>query len=161
MTVQLYPTFPGNAKPQASSPKPRLPPAQQPSTTSDDPHQISATGSGGVPSALVTSANGSASGNGSAPGGIATRTSSGNKAPTGAAQHARNISTVSSTGASPEYEEDDLDEDWRTLLEEVNGLLASRNYTPIRNARCAPAMCLKRSDIELRMHVQYISSCLD
>lgn len=145
MTVQLYPTFTASTNPQAASPN-NKPSVEQTFTVSDAPHQISATGSGGVPSARVTSAGGgSASGTGSAAGGIPTRTSSGNRAPAGAAGHARNISTVSSTGASPEYEEDDLDEDWRTLLDEVNGLLASRNYSPIRNARCAAAMRLHRS----------------
>jgi hypothetical protein len=116
MTVQLYPSFDPNSKQESS----------------DSPKRTSATGSVGIPSARVTSTSDSTSGSGSAPGGISTRVSAGNKAAT---QHARNVSTVSSTGASPEYEEEDLDDDWRTLLEEVNALLASKNYTPIRNAR--------------------------
>lgn len=145
MTIQLYPTFPGNNNSQASAPNPRSPTQPAPAP-SDLPHQISSTGSAGVPSARVTSTGGSTSGGGSAPGGgIITRTSGGNKGPTGVPQHARNISTVSSTGASPEYEEDDLDDDWRTLLEEVNGLLSSKNYTPIRNSKCVSAVIFQLS----------------
>jgi hypothetical protein len=133
MTVQLCPSLPANTKLQASLPNPPSP-TQQACEPSDFPQQTSSTGSAEVLSARVTSAGGSASGNGSAPGAIRGKVS---KAGTGATQHARNVSTVSSTGASPEYEEDDLDDDWRSLLEEVNTLLASKNYTPIRNARCA------------------------
>lgn len=130
MTVQLYPAFSGSSKTQvAESTSPNQPGAIRPTAQ----QQTSLPGSAGTQSARATSAGGSTSGGSGAGGPV--RSSGGYKPGVASVQHARNVSTVSSTGASPEYEEDDLDEDWRMLLEEVNGLLASKNYTPIRNAK--------------------------
>ena len=49
--------------------------------------------------------------------------------------HERTVSGVSSIGPSVEYEEEELDDDWKTLLEEVNTLLTSKQKEPIRDAK--------------------------
>lgn len=130
MTVQLYPAFSGSSKTQVAE---STSPNQQVAVRPTAQQQTSLPGSAGTQSARATSASGSTSGGSGAGGPV--RSSGGYKPGVASVQHVRNVSTVSSTGASPEYEEDDLDEDWRMLLEEVNGLLASKNYTPIRNAK--------------------------
>ena len=59
--------------------------------------------------------------------------------------HNRSISTVSavsSVGPSAEYDEDDLDDEWLRLIEEVNSLLTSKNKDPISNPRLGPRTAL-------------------
>eukprot|EP00892_Ulva_mutabilis_P001881 jgi/Ulvmu1/11694/UM008_0104.1 len=53
----------------------------------------------------------------------------------GAPGHERTASAVSSIGPSAEYDEEELDDDWKTLLEEVNTLLTSKQKEPIRDAK--------------------------
>lgn len=53
----------------------------------------------------------------------------------GAPGHERTVSAVSSIGPSAEYDEEELDDDWKTLLEEVNTLLTSKQKEPIRDAK--------------------------
>jgi hypothetical protein len=156
ITVQLDTTFPSSLQPGSAR---AATPASSSLTVQRPPHvshpNPSCTGTAGVASARTTcssvgggSASGGISGSGTALNPVAHLGNSGAMSftpasgaagalPTAHATHARHASTVSSVGASPEYEEDDLDEDWRMLLEEVNTLLASKSYSPIRNARCA------------------------
>lgn len=54
-------------------------------------------------------------------------------------RHDRTVSAasaMSSVGPSAEYDEDDLDDDWKYLIQEVNSLLISKGKVPIQNAKC-------------------------
>jgi hypothetical protein len=54
-------------------------------------------------------------------------------------RHDRTVSAasaMSSVGPSAEYEEDDLDDDWKFLILEVNNLLTSKGKAPIQSAKC-------------------------
>jgi hypothetical protein len=56
-------------------------------------------------------------------------------------RHDRTVSAasgMSSVGPSAEYEEDDLDDDWMQLIQEVNDLLMSKGKVPIQSAKYAP-----------------------